>query len=123
LDNSEKYIEQGAIEKLQDAIYIQKANKELAEHLNDSLLWVLHYCKKHNIQLPNLEKIRNIIDKSIQLERKISHDQPTGNSDNNNLRGNSTKNSSIKNLKSCSFQFVFLKLDSHKRNTRNPAFL
>lgn len=90
MDNSDKYIEQGAIEKLRYALHVQKVNKELAEHLNDSLLWVLHYCKKHNIPLPNLEKIRQIIDKSLELEQKTTPDQPSKNKDNNCRFGHRT---------------------------------
>lgn len=90
LDNSDKYIEQAAIEKLRYALQVQKKSKELVEHLNDSLLWTLHYCKKHNIPLPNMEKIRNIIDKTIELELETSPDQPQSNRENNYRGGNST---------------------------------
>lgn len=90
MDNSDIYTEQAAIEKLHDAIQIQRQCNKLTVHLTDSLMWVLHYCQKNNIPLPNLEKIRNIIDKTIELERETSPDQPTGNRDDSNLEGNST---------------------------------
>lgn len=91
--NSEKYIEQAAIEKLHEAIHIQKQCNELTIHLTDSLMWVLHFCQKNNLPLPNLNKIRSIIDKAIQLE---STNQPTFYSDKNNRRLDRTESNNGK---------------------------
>ena len=89
MDNSNRYIEQAAIEKLHEAIHIQKQCNELTVHLTDSLMWVLHYCQKNNYPLPNLEKVRSIIDKTIELEKSY---QPNKNTSNNNRLGHRTQN-------------------------------
>ena len=42
----DEYIVAGAVEKLEYALYVKEVNVMLAEHLTESLMWVLHYCKK-----------------------------------------------------------------------------
>jgi len=67
LDNSDKYIEQGAIQKLQYALETEKLTNELAEHLANSVQWLHYYCKKNNIPLPDQDRINEIVDKIIKL--------------------------------------------------------
>ncbi len=67
MDNSDKYIEQGAIEKLQYALQAEKLAQVLAEHLANSVKWLHHYCKKNNIPLPDQDKINEIVDKTVKL--------------------------------------------------------
>jgi len=85
--NGDQYITAGAVENLHYALYVKKVNLELTEHLNESLLWVLHYCKKHNIPLPDMGKIRSIIEKSIELEQKSHPHHPTTFDKENNRHG------------------------------------
>jgi len=72
LDNSDSYIEQGAIEKLRYAVEMEKITLELSEHLATSLTWMIHYCKTHGIPLPNQDKINLIVDKALSLSNSRS---------------------------------------------------
>lgn len=47
---------------------IHKLNLELGEHLASSLQYVIHYCTKHDIPLPNLDRIQEMIDKVRSIE-------------------------------------------------------
>ena len=67
MDNSDSYIEIGATEKLRYAVEAKRINDELMEHLANSLTWVLHYCTKNDLPLPNREKIDQIVDIAIRL--------------------------------------------------------
>lgn len=37
---------------------LQKTNYEMLDYLRTHVAWLLEYCKKHNIPLPDLEKAR-----------------------------------------------------------------
>jgi len=67
LDNSDRYIEQGAIEKLIYTLECEKLNKIMAQHLVDSIHWIFYYCKKYSIPLPDKDKINKIVDVVIKL--------------------------------------------------------
>jgi hypothetical protein len=67
LDNSDYYIEVGAMDKLRYAVDAKRINDELMEHLATSLTWILHYCAKNNLPLPNQEKIDQIVDNAIKF--------------------------------------------------------
>lgn len=68
MDNSDKYIEEGALAKLNYALEVEKVTHELAEHLADSIRWVMQYCKKNNIPLPDQDKLNKIVDKAVKLD-------------------------------------------------------
>jgi hypothetical protein len=44
--------------RLERAIAI---NDDLMDHLDATIRWLLHYCKKHNIEPPNLEQIKGSV--------------------------------------------------------------
>lgn len=60
----------GAVEKLRYVIEMKRINDELMEHLSTSLTWVLHYCAKNNLPLPDREKIDQIVDNAIKLTNR-----------------------------------------------------
>lgn len=87
LDKSDYYLELSAWEKMEYASEIHKINLELGEHLASSLQYMIHYCKKHDIPLPNLDMIQGIIDKVRSIEGSqpilgFSDYQPRVNTDN-----------------------------------------
>ena len=67
MDNSDNYIENGALAKLNYALEVERISYELSEHLTDSIRWIIHYCKKNNIPLPNQDRINGIVDKAIKI--------------------------------------------------------
>lgn len=71
MDNSDELIEVSAVEKLRYAVEMKKINDELMEHLATSLTWVLHYCYKNNLPLPNQDKINRIVNRALSLVDQI----------------------------------------------------
>lgn len=67
MDNSDIYIEKGALAKLNYALEVERVTHELSEHLADSIRWVMQYCKKNDIPLPDQDKINEIVDKAVKL--------------------------------------------------------
>jgi hypothetical protein len=59
-----------AIHELQDAVKIRHVNMELLQYLTSSLRWVLRYCQKHNIEIPDKDKIMELIDRAIEIDNK-----------------------------------------------------
>jgi hypothetical protein len=57
-----------AYEELTDAIRVNKAHLELFEYLSNSLQWIVRYCIKNNIPLPEAEKIQTMIDKIYKID-------------------------------------------------------
>ena len=66
-DNSDAYIEQGAVEKLKYAIQAKDQALELADHIADSVRWLHHYCRKNNIPLPDQDEINKIVNKAAKI--------------------------------------------------------
>lgn len=88
--SEDSYVELAAVEKLKYALKVKQLNQELTEQLASSLRWLLHYSAKHNIPLPEQDKIIDLIDKAVEIESRLAtnRNSTTGN---NNGRFNSTK--------------------------------
>ena len=59
------------MERLRNTLKVKRVNDELLEYLASSLRWVIHYCRKHDIPLPEEEKIIDLCNKAIEIERKL----------------------------------------------------
>ena len=60
-----------AFQELQDALRIKQVNEELFEHLDAALRWILRYVKKHNIPMPEQEKLLRLLDRAEEIEDKL----------------------------------------------------
>ena len=69
--DSTDLIEAAAYQKLQEVIRIKKINEELLEYLGSSLRYILHYSKKNNIYLPDSDKIKEILDRTMVISSKL----------------------------------------------------
>lgn len=58
------------IQELQNAVRIRHINMELLVYLTSSLRWVLRYCQKYNIEIPEKDKILDLIDTAIEIDNK-----------------------------------------------------
>jgi hypothetical protein len=71
--------------KSNDEIIIAKALKtseELLEHLDGTVRWLLYFCEKNNIPIPNYEQLVSCIDRSQYLLQRLNLYQPTFNTNN-----------------------------------------
>lgn len=59
------------MERLRNTMKVKRVNHELLEYLESSLRWVVHYCRKHNMPLPEDEKIIDLCNRAIDIERKL----------------------------------------------------
>jgi len=71
------------------ALVITTLNHKLYDNLNHGISWLLKYVKDNNITLPDKDELLKSIQESQEIMDRIFY-QPTGNSDNSNLRGNRT---------------------------------
>jgi 5-methylcytosine-specific restriction endonuclease McrBC GTP-binding regulatory subunit McrB len=68
--NSLDHVKMAAIHELQDAVKIRHINMELLNYLTSSLRWILRYCQKNNIEIPEKDKIVDLIDKAIEIDNR-----------------------------------------------------
>jgi hypothetical protein len=68
--DSSDHITTAAIHELQDAVKIRHVNMELLQYLTSSLRWVLRYCRKYNIEIPEKDKITELIDRAIEIDNR-----------------------------------------------------
>lgn len=61
------YIKLQEITELRNALTIKELNEELLEHLQLSMMYILRYCEKHSVPLPNLETITKLLDRADSL--------------------------------------------------------
>jgi hypothetical protein len=59
-----------AFQELKDAIRMRRVNDELLEYLVSSR-WLIHYSKKNRIQLPDMDKMQETIDRAINTAEKL----------------------------------------------------
>ena len=71
LANSANLIKMAAFQELQDAMKIKNVNDELMEYLVSSLRYLIHYCRKHNMPLPEDEKIIELCNRAIEIDNKL----------------------------------------------------
>ena len=72
-----------SIKKYDNAICVKKLNENLYEHLTGSLYFILKYSEKHNIPLPNKDKLFDMVKKSDFIveqfqERLTNLSNPSG---------------------------------------------
>ena len=70
--DSTEHIRHAVYQELQEAVKIRKVNKELLEHLLSSVRWIIHYARKNNISLPDVDKMEQVIDKAIEIDEKVT---------------------------------------------------
>ncbi len=86
LDKTDAFVNLAIVEELRQIRKAKQTANELVVYLADSLRWVLHYCAKNNLQLPDHEKITRMVDHAIKLEQTFNvqsiQNQPTLNTKN-----------------------------------------
>ena len=86
MDRSNYYIELASINKLNSLLKTKKKVDELVEQLGTSLSWLIHYSEKHDIPLPEKDKILCMISKTLAISDSISINlEFTGGSTNRNF--------------------------------------
>jgi hypothetical protein len=55
------------IAELRNALKIKELNEELLEHLQLSMLYILKYCEDNKVPLPDMDRIKNILDRADSL--------------------------------------------------------
>jgi hypothetical protein len=60
-----------AFEELKEALQVKRVNDELLEFLAASLRWIIHYCNRNNLPIPEREKIFELMDRAIEIEKKL----------------------------------------------------
>ena len=60
MDNID-HIKMASFQELQQLMKLSMANAELLEYLSSSIQYLIYYSSKHNIQLPEREKIGEIV--------------------------------------------------------------
>ena len=68
--DSNHHIMMAAYQELQNALQLKKVNQEMFQLLMSSLQWLLHYEKKYRMQLPERDKIENILDMILAVNSK-----------------------------------------------------
>jgi len=71
--DKEDYTMMAAFQEIKDAIKIKRVNDELLEYLVSSLRWLLHYSKKNHILLPEMDKIEQIVNRTMKIAEKLPH--------------------------------------------------
>lgn len=59
-----------ALHELQDAIGIRRINIELFDYLCASIRWMLRYAIKNKIDLPDIGKFDEILDRAADIDDK-----------------------------------------------------
>lgn len=71
--DKEDYTMMAAFQELKDAMRIKRVNDELLEYLVSSLLWLIHYSKKNHIPLAEMDKIEQIVNRTMKIAEKLPH--------------------------------------------------
>ena len=92
-----------------NATVMTKLNQQLYDNLTHCISLVLKYAKDHNIVLQNNDNLFKSMDESKRIMDRISqfHDQPTGNTDNNYRRGNSTLKQVLSGYRDMDMKYEF----------------
>jgi hypothetical protein len=69
--DKEDYTMMAAFQELKDAIRVKRVNDELLEYLMSSLRWIIHYSKKNQIPLPDMDKMQETIYRAINTAEKL----------------------------------------------------
>jgi hypothetical protein len=68
--DSTEHMKIAAFQELQHAIRIRRVNLELLEHLCSSIRWLLHYSRKNNVNLPDVDKMEDLLHKAEEIDEK-----------------------------------------------------
>lgn len=74
--NSYHHIKMAAFQELQEALQIRNVNDELLEYLASSLNWLLHYSSKYNINLPEEDRIYEVVERAMAIASKLPSNIP-----------------------------------------------
>jgi hypothetical protein len=69
--NSTDAMKIAAFQELKDALTVKKVNDELLEFLASSLRWLLHYGERHNMPIPEKDKIIELMDRAMEIAKKL----------------------------------------------------
>mgnify|MGYP001592826297 CR=1 FL=1 len=69
--NSSDHMKIAAFQELKEALQVKRVNDELLEFLAASLRWILQYCKRNDIPIPEKGKIMELMDRAIEIEKKL----------------------------------------------------
>lgn len=58
-------------QELKEALKVKKVNDEILQFLVSSLRWILHYCSKYDMPIPEEEKIIDMLDRAMEFEKKL----------------------------------------------------
>jgi hypothetical protein len=70
--NEDYFMEMVAYHKIQEALRLKRANSELLQLLIFYLNWMIHYCKKNRIALPEKQKLIEMLNRISQIQDKIT---------------------------------------------------
>jgi hypothetical protein len=65
------YVKMAAWQELQEARHMARVNDELLEYLVSSFRWLLHYSKKNQIPIPEVDKITDILGRIRSINSKL----------------------------------------------------
>jgi hypothetical protein len=65
--SSVELMKMAAFQELQSALRAKRINDELCEYLLSSLRWLMHYSKRNDIPLPEMDKIDEIINRTMEI--------------------------------------------------------
>jgi hypothetical protein len=68
--DSADHIKIAALRELQDAVRIRRINIELFDYLCASIRWILRYATKNNIDLPNVDRFDEILDRAVDIDNR-----------------------------------------------------
>lgn len=68
--NSAEHMKIAAYQELQEALKVKRINDEFLEFLSSSVRWILRYAKNNNMDIPERERIIDILDKAMKIEDK-----------------------------------------------------
>jgi hypothetical protein len=69
--SSVELMKMAAFQELQSALRAKRINDELCEYLLSSLRWLMHYSKRNDIPLPEMDKIDEIINRTMEIAEKL----------------------------------------------------
>ncbi len=72
--NSIQHMKMAAYQELRDAKQIKKVNDELLEFLAASLRWIIRYCQRHDMPVPEKDKIIELMDRAMAIEDKLPYE-------------------------------------------------
>jgi hypothetical protein len=72
---SNHFIELQALEELRQLMKLRQTNEELLEYFASSLWWLIHYSEKHDIPLPEREKIIQAVERVMNIAKSMPTDQ------------------------------------------------